>query len=140
MSNTNELITKCVLDNVMFEGTLGAQQYTVQDLVHAVSARTINNMWKKTKKELSALDTDSLFENPSTIKKSKLQLKVDTLEIVFKHKQEKAKELKEAEKARKDAESKLAALKQIKTEKELESLGKMTLDDINKEIANIEGD
>lgn len=127
--NLKTLVTKCVEKNIAFSGAVGSF-HTIQDLFHNVGVKSINNMWKRTKKELDSLSTDSLFENSNSAKASGLQLQLDTLKEVFAYKQEIAK----AEKRRAEAADKLAVLSKIKTEKELEALGAMSLEDINKEI------
>lgn len=131
--NLKTLVTKCVEKNITFSGAVGSF-HTIQDLFHNVGIKSINNMWKRTKKELDSLSTDSLFENSNSVKASGLQLQLDTLKEVFAYKQEIAKAEREAEKRRAEAADKLAVLSKIKTEKELEALGAMSLEDINKEI------
>lgn len=127
------LIAKCVISNITFSGSVGSF-YTIQDLFHNVGIKSINNMWKKTKKELDSLSTDSLFENSNSTKATALQLQLDTLKEVFDYKQEAIKAERAKEKLKAEASEKLKVLSKIKTEKELESLGKMSLEDIEKEI------
>jgi len=138
MKELEALVTKCVLRNVMFEGSMGASSYTVQDLVHVVALATLNKMWVRAKKELASLDSDSLFENPSTVRKSALQIKVDTLEAIFRYKQKKEEDAKNKAKLREEAQARLVALKSIKTEKELKQLGKLSLKDLEAQIAEAE--
>lgn len=127
------LVAKCVEGNVTFGGSVGTS-YTVQDLFHSVGVKSINSMWSRTKKELDSLSTDSLFKNSNSVKSKNLQLQLDTLKEVFDYKQESIKLEREAEKRKLEAANKLAVLSKIKTEKELEVLGKMSLEDIEKEI------
>lgn len=127
------LVAKCVISNITFGGSVGTF-YTIQDLFHNVGIKSINNMWKRTKKELDSLSTDSLFENSNSTKATALQLQLDTLKEVFEYKQEVAKAERVKEKLKSEAAEKLKVLSKIKTEKELEALGKMSLEDINKEI------
>ena len=127
------LVGKCVEKNINFSGAVGSF-YTIQDLFHNVGIKSINNMWKRTKKELDSLSTDSLFENSNSAKATGLQLQLDTLKEVFAYRQDIAKAEREAEKRRAEASEKLAVLSKIKTEKELEALGSMSLEDIEKEI------
>lgn len=127
------LIVQCVEKNLIFSGNVGTV-YTVQELVHVVNVQSINTIYKKTKKDLDSLDTDSLFDSKNTSKEKSLQLQVDTLKEVFNYKQDLDKKAKDAENRRAEAADKLVVLKQIKNEKELESLKSMTPEEIEKEI------
>jgi hypothetical protein len=127
------LVTKCVEKNISFSGAVGSF-YTIQDLFHNVGVASINKMWKRTKKELDSLSTDSLYENSSSSKASGLRTQLDTLKEVFEYKQAQIKAANDAEKIRSEAAAKLAVLGKIKTEKELEAMGAMSLEDIEKEI------
>ena len=49
-----KLTAECVAKNTTFSGQVGTY-YTVQDLFHNVSTKSINNIWKRTKKELDSL-------------------------------------------------------------------------------------
>lgn len=128
-----KLVGACVEGNVHFGGAVGTS-YTVQDLFHTVGVKSINNMWKRTKKELDSLSTDSLFKNSNSTKSKSLQLQLDALKEVFDYKQEALKLEREAEKRKEEAAEKLAILKKIKTEKELDEMKSMKLEDIEKEI------
>lgn len=132
-TNLKELIAKCVEKNINFSGNVGTA-YTIQDLLHNVGVKSINNMWKRTKKELDGLSNDSLFENSNSTRSTVLQLQLDCLKEVFEFKQEQIKTIKEVEKRKAEASEKLTVLSKIKTEKELEALGAMSLEDIEKEI------
>lgn len=132
-TSLEKLIAKCVIGNITFSGSVGSF-YTIQDLFHTVGVRSIDAMWKKTKKELDSLSTDSLYENSNSKKANTLQVQLDVLKEVFEFKQEAIKAERAKEKLKAEASSKLAVLSKIKTEKELESLGKMSLEDIEKEI------
>lgn len=128
-----KLIAEAVEKNIVFRGAVGTA-YTVQDLLHNVGIRSINDIWKRTKKELDALSTDSLFESSNSAKAKALQFQLDTLSEVFGYKQAIAKAERDAAKVKEQAAQKLAVLSKIKTEKELEALGAMSLEDIDKEI------
>lgn len=127
------LVAVCVEKNLTFSGSVGTV-YTVQDLFHNVGVKSINNIYKRTKKELDSLSTDSLFENSNSAKATALQTQIDVLSGVFTYKQEAAKAERLADKRKLEAAEKLAVLSKIKTEKELEALGAMSLEDIEKEI------
>ena len=132
------LLGECVLKQVEFVGSVGSR-YTVQDLIDdSMGLRTLNKMWKNLKKTLTDISEDSLFDNPSSNKVAELRLKINTVEAIFKYKKAKAEEEKERDRAKVEASRRLAHLKNIKDEKELEKMGKMTIEDINKEIAALE--
>lgn len=131
--NLKTSVSKCVIENIVFSGSVGTV-YTIQDLFHNVGIKSINNMWRRTKKELDSLSTDSLYENSNSAKATGLKLQLDTLKEVFDYKQEVSKAEKAKEKLKSEAAEKLAVLSKIKTEKELEKLGKMSLEDIENEI------
>jgi hypothetical protein len=131
------LIAKCVEKNVYFSGQISTN-YTVQDLLHTVGVRSIDTIYKRIKKELTSLSTDSLFENANTVKEKNLQLQLDTARGIFMYKQEQAKKAADAVKLREERTAKLATLKNIRTEKELSKLGKKSLKEIDKEIALLE--
>lgn len=128
-----ENIAKCVERNIQFDGRVGTT-YTVQDLFHLLSRKSLNTLHKATKKELDGLDTDSLFENSNTTRKNLLQLQVDTIKGVFEHKTE----LEKAEKDKEKLREKRATLLALKSKKEVEELEGMTLEDINKQLEEIE--
>ena len=140
MDKLNELLAKCALKNVYFEGKLGTSNYSAQDVLHTLGLRNINEMYEKIETELSKVTKTSLFKTGGTnsAKKAELTLKSETLEAIFNYKQAEAEAAKAKEKAMEDARQKLATLKSIKTTKELEALNGMSLDAINAEIAQME--
>lgn len=127
------LVAEAVEKNTAFSGNVGTV-YSVQDLFHNVGVKSINNIWKRTKKELESLSTDSLFENSNSAKSKQLQFELDVLTEVFGYRQEIAKAEREAAKRKEEAVEKLAILKKIKAEKELDGLKAMNIEDIDKEI------
>lgn len=128
-----ENVAKCVELNIQFDGKVGTT-YTVQDLFHLLSTRSLNNLYKATKKKLDDLDTDSLFESKNTAAEKTLQLQVDTIKGVFAYKREL--ERQEAEKAeRLEKRRKLLALR---SEKEVEEFKNKTLEEIDAELAKFE--
>lgn len=131
--NLQKLVAEAVINNVTFSGNIGTM-YTVQDLFHSVGLKSINEIWKRTKKELEDLETDSLFETKNSAKTKNLQFQADVLKEVFVYKQTLAKEQAEAEKRKSEAAAKLAVLQKLKTAKELEALEKMSMEEIEKEI------
>lgn len=126
------LVTKCVLDNVYFEGMAGSLS-SVQELVHTFSLTSLNKMYKRFKKELDSLDTDSLFDTTNSKKKSELTLKVETVAEVFTYKKSLADKEKEKEKRR----EKRAALLALKTKKEIEEFEGKSLEEIEKELETL---
>lgn len=128
-----ELIAEAVLNGVRFSGKVGTT-YSVEDLVHNVSAQSLNSMYQAVKKELSSMDTDSLFANSNSTKRKNLEFQASVIKEVFTFKMEAEKKAKERNEARTQAAAKLAALKNIKVEKELEALGKKSLEEIEDEI------
>jgi len=132
------LITQCVLKGTSFEGKLGSTAYTVQDLVHSVSLDTLNGMYKRLKKELADTDTDSLFQTKQTAKRNSIEFKISVVEEIFSYRLSKEAEERKAIKARQVREEKLALLKNIKGQKELEALKELSLEDLEKEIASLE--
>lgn len=132
------LIAKCVEKNIYISGQISTN-YTVQDLLHTVGVRSIDTMYKRIKKELTSLSTDSLFENANTVKEKNLQLQVDVVREIFSYKQAKAKAATDAVKLREERATKLATLKNIKTTKEFEALGEKSIEELDKEIASLEG-
>lgn len=132
-----KLIVKCVTKNVVFNGSVGSV-YTVQELFHAVSnLKSIDTMWARAKKELAALDGDTLFASKNQSKKADLRLKVDTLAEVFDYKQEQAKLAKERAELAQERAEKLEILKKIKTEKEFKKMGKLSLKELEAEIEKL---
>lgn len=127
------LIVEAVSKNISFLGGVGTN-YSVQELLHTASRKTINSMWQRTKKELEASQNDSLFNTAGSTKTKELRLQLDTLAEIFKYKEEQERAAKDAEKRKTEASEKLAVLKQIKTQKELDALGAMSIEDIEKEI------
>lgn len=132
-----ELITTAVLNGIRFEGKVGTT-YSVEDLIHNVSVRSLNSMYQRVRKELSSMDTDSLYETSNSAKRKNLEFQASLIKEIFTYKQGLAKAAKELEDKRANAASKLAALRNIKEAKELETMGKMSLEDIEKEIAAAE--
>ncbi len=123
------LITKCVLENVYFSGLAGSVT-TVQELVHTTSLASLNKMYKRFKKELESLDTDSLFDTTNSTKKNALSLQVDTIREVFDYK----KSLIEKEKEKEKRREKRAALLALKTKKEIEEFEGKSIEEIDKEL------
>lgn len=138
MEKLNELIGKCVLKGIMFPGTLGSQSYSVQDLIHSCSLNTLNNMWKSLKKELSTLDTDSLFKSQSSTKKNKISLQVDTVAAIFEYRQELEEAARNRAKAREEAQKKLAILTHAKDKAEIDRINSLSPKKLAKEIEEAE--
>lgn len=138
MKELNNLIAICVLKQIMFAGHLGSQSYTVQDLLHGINLNSLNNMWKGIKKELSALDTDSLYKNPSTAKKKQLELKLSTIEAIFEYRQDLAKKEQEKAKAKEEAVKKLTILTHAKDAQEIDRIQNLSPKKLAKEIAEAE--
>lgn len=139
MEKLNELIATCVLQGVLFAGKLGTQSYNVQDVVHSLGERTINEMWQTVNKSLKSLETDSLFQSGGeSTKRRNLQLQADTLAAVFEYKRLMTAKEKARAEAKAQATAKLALLKHIKDEKEMDAYKGMTLEQIEEEIAKAE--
>lgn len=127
--NLKDLVAKAVEKNIAFQGLAGAL-YTVQDLVHQTSLVSLNKMYKRAKKELDSIDSDTLFDTSNSAKKSELQFQVDTIKEVFAYK----KALADAEKEKQAKRERKAQLMALKTEKELEEFKGKSLEEIEKEI------
>lgn len=132
-TNLVQNVAKCVEKNVAFTGRVGTT-YTVQDLFHAMSLRSLNNLYKSTKKILDGLDTDSLFENSNTAQKNSLQLQVDTVKGVFEYK----KNLEDLAKEKETRLEKRKALLALKSKKELEEFENMDSEAIDKALEELE--
>lgn len=127
-------VAKCVEKNISFDGGVGTV-YTAQDLFHSLKQRSLNNLYKNTKKKLDSLDTDSLFDNSNTTLKNTLQLQVDTIKGVFEHNQA----IIDLKKAKVENDAKIAKLRELRDEKELEAFKGKSTEEIDKEIAALEG-
>lgn len=138
MEKLKELVSTCVLGGVMFEGQLGTQAYSVQDLVHSVNLESIESMWKRTKTQVAALETDSLFKTRTSSKKVALELKVEVLEAVFHYKHDRQQAARQREVLKKEAAERIAVLKEIKTTKEYDAMGKKSVAALDKEISELE--
>jgi hypothetical protein len=95
-------------------------------------------MYKRLKKELADTDTDSLFQTKQTAKRNSIEFKISVVEEIFSYRLSKEAEERKAIKARQVREEKLALLKNIKGQKELEALKELSLEDLEKEIASLE--
>lgn len=131
------LVATCVENNVVFVGGVGTA-YTIQDLIHATSLQTINTMYQSAKKQLGALETDSLFKTSNTTKRKSLELQSETLREVFEYKAELAENAKKAEALRKEKAEKLALLNGAKGAAEMTRISKLTPEQIDAEIAALE--
>lgn len=130
------LLAEAIDKNVTFQGQVGSL-YTVQEILHTLSLRSINEVWKSYKKRLDALDTDTLFSSKNTSKEKELSFACETIKELFLYKKELIDKAKELEKASEERNKKLAFLKQLKTKKEYEALESLDNDSIDKEIASL---
>lgn len=128
-----ENVSKCVEGNIHFDGKIGTV-YSVQDLFHNLGQRSLNELYKATKKKLDTLDTDSLFSTSNTKKKNLLELQVDTIKGVFAYNQEKI----DKEKRKSEIEEKVARLKDLRERKELEEFEGKSTEEIDKEIEKLQ--
>lgn len=131
------LITKCVLKDIYITGSIGSN-YTVQDLLHTVGLKSIDAIYKRLKKEVSSLTTDSLYENANTVLEVNLQLQLDVIKAVFVYKQGLAKAKAEAAVNRAEKAEKLRVLQGLRTTKQLEKLGSLTEAELDAQIAEIQ--
>ena len=122
-------------------GRLGANKYTVWDLLHNIHINTLRELNRNLKKEVQALrDQDEWsftpYQKMKADKTEKWQAFVNLL-IGFKLKKEN--DSKEATKKRKENAEKLITLKKLKTEAEIKELGELSADEIQKQIDELEG-
>lgn len=133
MENTLvQLIAECVTKNVVFTG-LVSSNYTVQDLVHTTTLTSLNKMYKRTKKELDGLETDTLFDSSNSTRKNRLELEVNTIKAVFEYN----KALADAEKEKAKRLEKRKALLALKSKKEIEVFEGKSIEEIDKALAEL---
>jgi len=139
METLNNLISKCVLGNVIFEGQIG-HAYTVQELLNSTGKRTLNQLYQFYKKKTKSLGEDSLFEGTSgsRTKRASFELKIDTLKAIFDFVTEREEAEKNKGATREAALIKLAALKSIKTSKDFRAMEDLTDEALATEIATAE--
>lgn len=127
--NLKALITQCVEGNISFNAKIGGV-YTIQQLIHDCTLKTINDMYQITKKLLNEAAGDSLFTSSNTAKTNRLKLAADVYEEVFKYKKAIQEAEEAAEKTRAEKAKKLILLQAIKDEKEIERLKAMNMDEL----------
>ena len=132
-----KLIAECVIANVVFTG-LVSSAYTVQDLIHSTNLDSIDRMGQNIQKRIETMKTNSFRKTRNTQAKRLLQLQYDTLAEIYDYKVDlDAKRAKRA-KERKANVEKLANLRQAHTAVELKELGKLSSEDIAKQIKQLE--
>ncbi len=131
------LVSECVVKNVVFQGAVGST-FTVQELVHSTSLATLNKMWQAAKARYAKLNTDSLFETNSAQQSNRIQLEMDTLKAVFIHVKTKEEKNAKAAELRKQRKAKLDMLREAKAKKEVKDTKKMSMKEIDAEIAALE--
>lgn len=142
MENLSSQIGEAVIKNVTFPGVIGNASYTVIDLMHNVKLESLDSMYQALMKQMKSSSTDSLSASSlsNTRKVSALQYRIDLIKAIYTWRVEesdrkaKSKQLAAAKKA------KLEILKKVKSEKEMESITQMSLEDIEKQINSFSTD
>lgn len=135
--NLKTLIARCVKNNHTFRGTTGVGVYTVQDIMNNnVNLPTIEKLFDASAKKLDAKGSRTLGSKTS-IANTSLKLTVDTLEAVYNYRVSESERLAAAKLKREEKRRLLGHLQNLKGEKELEVLGKLTPEQIDEKIAEL---
>lgn len=136
MSNLKDLIYECVTNDVQFQSGPGAM-YNVHHLVNTVSPNTLEEMFSFYDKKLERTSRRTLRSGKNT-EQDTLNLRLNTLQAIYDYKMELANEKRQAAIRRKEIEEEVQILKELRTKKHMEELGKKGLDTLDKRIAELE--
>lgn len=136
----NQLLADALLNNVQFQGHMGTI-YTIQDLLNpdTVSKKSLESLYSLYQNKLEKVGKASLFSKKST-QRDDINLRLELLEEVAAIRKEKAVAKRKETIARNEKAEKLAILRKIKNEKEIEALKSQSLEDLEKQLSELEPD
>ena len=122
-------------------GKYGANTFNPSDLLYNASITTLQGLNKSLKKDVEALvDLDEWSATAYQAKKAqKLKDWKEFVHLLIGYKKYLAQEIANRAKIRVERERKLIVLKSIKDEAEIKALGNLSIEDLNKKIAELEG-
>lgn len=117
-------------------GKFGANAYTVWDCIHNLQTNTLKELNKSLKKEIAALeDVDEWSTtNKQQIKADKMRKWQQFVSLCTGYRLFKEEEVEEAKKLRAEKAEKLALLKHVKSETEINELKKLSSEELQKQI------
>mgnify|MGYP001766808224 CR=1 FL=1 len=134
-----ELFLKLGFEGRTLPGKFGANSYNVLDLMHTISITTLQGLYKDLKKEVASLEeTDEWSSGPAV--SSKIELSTLWKEFVYLligYKKYQYEIISAAAEAKRNAANKLALLKRAKDAKELEEINSLSIEELNKQIAEL---
>lgn len=124
----------------VLSGKFGANAYTVWDMLHNLSVSTLRSLNKTLKKEVIALEEqdDWSVSQYQLQKAAKVRKWQEFVNLVIGYKLLAEEKAKESAKLRSEKERKLAVLKQLKDEAEIKALGKLSAEELQKQIEELE--
>lgn len=125
---------------LVLAGKFGANQYTVWDLLHNLNISTLRQLNKGLKTEISALEEQDEWSvnKAASIKASQTRKWAEFVNLVVGYKLYQNELAEEAARNKELKQKKLALLKHIKDEKEIQTLGTLTLEELEAQIAELE--
>lgn len=135
MKTQNEIIANAVINNITVNGDFGSNIYNVCDLMN-LSLATLDNLYRKNTALLAKQsESKSLFNKKAN--NVLLEQTIELLETIFTIRKE-AQDLAETKaKELKKKQEKLAVLKAAKEQKEIEAINNLSLEDLDKQIAEL---
>lgn len=124
----------------VLQGKFGANAYTVWDCIHNLQISTLKSINVSLKKEIAALeDVDEWSSNKHQVAKAnKLRKWQKFVSLCVGYKINAEQEAEEAKKNREAKAERLATLKGVKAEAEIAELKKLSVEELNKQIADLQ--
>lgn len=130
-----EIIYNAVINKIIVGGKFGSNVYTVTDLMD-LNTETLDAIYVSISNAISKLNSNSLIKRDRSIKSLLDQQQL--VETIFNIKKEKEAELARMEKEMKDKKEKLNMLRAAKHLKAIEDISRLSLDELNAQIEELE--
>jgi len=128
------ILGKAVLSNLQVNSVLSS--YSISELMN-LDTDSLNAIYKILAKKLDAYNTNSLEENKESRQINNINRQMEVVKAMHTFKKDRATELANAAKVRKEKRERLALLQNAKSTKELEAIKELSLADLEKEIADL---
>lgn len=128
------ILGKAVLSNLQVNSVLSS--YSISELMN-LDTDSLNAIYKILAKKLDAYNTNSLKENKESRQINNINRQMEVVKAMHTFKKDRATELANAAKVRKEKRERLALLQNAKSTKELEAIKELSLADLEKEIADL---
>ena len=136
--NRQELIEKCVVENIKFPGFGNNEQYTVHDLYNDVSTTTLRDMGQRLEKQFEGKTSSRFSTATKTKAQARIEIQLDTIEAVLSHRHEMIAAKRNSTILIQELQAEKELLIRIKGEKKIEELSAKDSKALDKKLAEIE--